>query len=139
MFDERLSNREQALKAIVGVVVALIIIDTILGQPSWVFSVTALIAWSVADFVHDLLEARASIKPVDFMIYSFTIIGASAAGVWVIQHLMPALLLSDQSPNAVKLDLGTKLVYSSLASIIAYVFPNLTALTAPRESFPYSA
>jgi hypothetical protein len=130
-----LSDFEEGLLAVGAVVIALFLIDTILEQEFWLFSVTALISWSVADFIYELLHAYASTDPTEFVIYSLVIIGASALGAWAVQQLMPTLL-SAPSPNASKLDFATILGYSVLAAFIAYLLPNLPTLLGRGEPFP---
>lgn len=130
-----MSDLEDGVKAVGAVVIVLVIIDKGFSQEAWVFAVTALIAWSVADFVYEKLKTEASTEPVEFAVYSVIIIVASALGALTVEYLMPTLLVSSQSPNASKLDLLTVIFYSALAGTVAYLLPNLPVLLAAEDRF----
>lgn len=128
------------IKAVGGVFIALIFIDLI-SQESWLFSVDALIAWTVASFAFDYLTPNKSPfsgfdvpqEPVDFLIYSIVVVIVSAVGAWVVQLLMPTLFGGGgQLPKRIEFTLI--LTFSLVASCIAYLLPNFTLLLEGRES-----
>jgi hypothetical protein len=119
------------IKAVVGVVVALSAVYYVTTQEYWFFAISALIGWTVADFVYEALEARASTDPIEFVIYSVMVIVASAAGAWVVQWIIPDVLSSVQNTGIThSIEFWPLMFYNAVAGAIAYVLPNLPVLAA---------
>jgi hypothetical protein len=119
---------EKFLKSVGAITIALVAVYYVFSSLEyWFFSVSALIAWTVAEFVYELLNLEKPTEWIGFLIYSLVIIGASALGVWVVQEVIPDLLNPTQQATS-SVDLSTLIFYSIIAGVIAYSLPNLPDL-----------
>ena len=126
----------QSTVSIGFVTLALVLIDNIFpsSHEYWLFSVAALIAWSVANFVYEKAGTQMSNEPLEFLCYSIVVIVASAVGAFVVQQIMAIVVKgSEQSANAQSIDFATVVFLSLVASAVAYAVPNIPIWLARRQ------
>lgn len=120
---------ENFIKSVAAVTIALVAVYLVTSSLDiWFFSVSALIAWTVADFVYEWLNLERPTEWLNFLIYSMVIIGVSSLGVWAVQQIIPNFLSSSPQMTTNPVDLPTLVFYSIITGIIAYTLPNLPDL-----------
>lgn len=94
----------------------------------WLFSVSALIGWTVANWVYDQFNLHPSTNTIDFAIYIFAIVLASAAGAWVVQQLIGLVVTNSAPSQTHPFDLITVGAFSALTAVITYLVPNFEGI-----------
>lgn len=141
-----------------SVTTVLVLIEHYVSQESWLFAISVLIAWPLADKLYKgiidffNIEEQTQRRPIGFLVYAGAILGASVVAAFVSQQiLLPLNLPTSENLTTIEnvtsflggnltlspptvvsknppVALGNVVMASFVASFVAYVFSNWSEL-----------
>jgi hypothetical protein len=84
------------------------------NQQYWLFAVTGLVGWCVADFLFRILQKQGAVNVIDFVGFIIVVIMATAAGAYISNALV-------NSQKASEDQLISALMINFVAASLAYV------------------
>lgn len=158
-----LSPLQESVIAVLSIVTLLVLIELYVSQASWLFAISVLVAWPLADKLYkgviEFFDIQQSQRPVGFIIYALAIIGASVVASTVSQQmLLPFNLPTSEnltttenvtrflggnitlSPPTVisrnpPVPLATVVLVSAVVSLVNYVFTNYSQLKVMVDEY----